>query len=315
MVCCVVLCDVFVGLPYCVLCCVVLCCVVLGVSVSVLPMSLRVFRKAQCLFRLPSRATPIAPARSHQRGVDPHRGAPALRTPHYSPLTTTTTTTTTTHRYHLLLLLQAKAAYDMEAANLAGRDPVTGESPSPHYMSLQRLRRIILNAAAANGHHHDSNNHNHHNSSDTHTSNEGTGPATCRPPPLSATTLFQARQFLYDEVGIKQLFSGDGFTVTESGDRGCVRAWRAWARTCVRGWVGAWWWREVRQCRGKSNANDDALATSPRTHAHNILLLLMPLRTSLTPSPIPCCPFGRVAEYLAQNQPLASIEGCVVRRF
>ena len=67
----------------------------------------------------------------------------------------------------------------MLGANLAGRDPVTGESPSEHYMSLQRFLRL--------------------------------GPSP---------SLVQVRQFLWDELGLKGLFSGDGFTYDDHGERG-----------------------------------------------------------------------------------------------
>eukprot|EP00555_Chaetoceros_dichaeta_P004802 CAMPEP_0198255908 /NCGR_PEP_ID=MMETSP1447-20131203/5934_1 /TAXON_ID=420782 /ORGANISM="Chaetoceros dichaeta, Strain CCMP1751" /LENGTH=277 /DNA_ID=CAMNT_0043942407 /DNA_START=113 /DNA_END=946 /DNA_ORIENTATION=+ len=38
--------------------------------------------------------------------------------------------------------IQGQASYDMEKANFAGRDHVTGESESEYYMSLQRLKCI-----------------------------------------------------------------------------------------------------------------------------------------------------------------------------
>ena len=72
----------------------------------------------------------------------------------------------------------------MATANLAGRDPVTGESPSPHYMSLQRLQKRIQSG--------------------------------------QAVTIVHVRQFLYDEIGIKSLFTGTGYTTDESGVSGSV---------------------------------------------------------------------------------------------
>jgi len=75
--------------------------------------------------------------------------------------------------------IQAQAGYDMLGANLAGRDPSTGESPSEHYMSLQRFLRL--------------------------------GPSP---------SLVQVRQFLWDELGLKGLFRGDGFTYDDHGERG-----------------------------------------------------------------------------------------------
>jgi len=38
--------------------------------------------------------------------------------------------------------IERMASYDMNQANLVGRDPLTGESTSEHYMSLQRLQHI-----------------------------------------------------------------------------------------------------------------------------------------------------------------------------
>jgi len=75
--------------------------------------------------------------------------------------------------------IQAQAGYNMREANVAGRDPATGESTHKHYMSLQRLLRLPM------------------------------------------PSVVQARQFLYDELGARWLFKGDGLTYDESGEPGC----------------------------------------------------------------------------------------------
>ena len=77
--------------------------------------------------------------------------------------------------------IKALAEYDMLQANLAGRDHATGESSHPDYMSLQRLVRRI---------------------------EEG------------APTVVQVRQWLWDEIGLKSLYRGDGYAYDDSGIRG-----------------------------------------------------------------------------------------------
>lgn len=74
--------------------------------------------------------------------------------------------------------LELEGGYDMQQANFAGRDHATGESPSPHYMSLQRLARIAEPSAV------------------------------------------QVRQFLWDEIGLKGLYRGDGLTYDDDGQPG-----------------------------------------------------------------------------------------------
>ena len=78
---------------------------------------------------------------------------------------------------------QAAAGYDMAEVNLAGRDPVSGESADPRYMSLQRLQKRI---------------------------SESTRPVTA----------IEVRQFLYDEIGLKKLFTGCGTTHNDDGNPG-----------------------------------------------------------------------------------------------
>ena len=77
--------------------------------------------------------------------------------------------------------IQALAEYDMLQANLAGRDHATGESSHPGYMSLQRLVRQI----------------------------EKGDP-----------TVVQVRQWLWDEIGLKSLYRGDGYAYDDNGTRG-----------------------------------------------------------------------------------------------
>eukprot|EP00750_Incisomonas_marina_P030714 INCI7642.1.p1 GENE.INCI7642.1~~INCI7642.1.p1 ORF type:complete len:476 (-),score=56.39 INCI7642.1:1223-2650(-) len=79
--------------------------------------------------------------------------------------------------------IQAAAGYDMAEVNLAGRDPVSGESADPRYMSLQRLQKRI---------------------------SESTRPVTA----------IEVRQFLYDEIGLKKLFTGCGTTHNDDGNPG-----------------------------------------------------------------------------------------------
>ena len=74
--------------------------------------------------------------------------------------------------------MEKMAGYDMNEANLAGRDPKTGESPNEHYMSLQRLMKI------------------------------------------DSPTLVQTRQFLWDEISLRKLYGGDGYTYDDNGNRG-----------------------------------------------------------------------------------------------
>ena len=69
----------------------------------------------------------------------------------------------------------------MQQANLAGRDPATGESAHPNYMSLQRLVKRIGEADPS---------------------------------------MVEVRQWLWDEIGMKKLFKGDGYTYDDNGTRG-----------------------------------------------------------------------------------------------
>ena len=83
--------------------------------------------------------------------------------------------------------IQAQADYGMREANLTGRyDHTTGESEHPNYMSLQRFERRIRQQQ------------------------EGGRPVS----------LVEARQFLFDEIGIRELFKGDGYTYDDEGVRG-----------------------------------------------------------------------------------------------
>lgn len=77
--------------------------------------------------------------------------------------------------------IQALADYDMLQANLAERDHATGESSNPNYMSLQRLLKRIQ---------------------------------TCDP------SIVEVRQWLWDEIGLKSLYKGDGYVYDDGGNRG-----------------------------------------------------------------------------------------------
>lgn len=77
--------------------------------------------------------------------------------------------------------IQKLADYDMLQANLAGRDHATGESSDPNYMSLQRLVKRI----------------------------EKGDPS-----------VVEVRQWLWDEIGLKSLYKGDGFTYDDNSNRG-----------------------------------------------------------------------------------------------
>ena len=72
-------------------------------------------------------------------------------------------------------VIEEEAGYSMLQVNLVGRDPKTGESADPRYMSMQRL--VALQSPSA----------------------------------------VQVRQFLWDEIGIKRLFNGDGQTKDDLG--------------------------------------------------------------------------------------------------
>ncbi len=86
-----------------------------------------------------------------------------------------------------IAVFEAEAGYSLLEVNLVGRDPQTGISVDPRYMSLQCLEAIESPSAV------------------------------------------QVRQFLWDEIGIKGLFRGDGQTKDDHGTPGPLEYF---ARNC-----------------------------------------------------------------------------------
>jgi len=92
--------------------------------------------------------------------------------------------------------IEELAGYSMKAVNMIGRDPNTGDSTDPRYMTLKKLLYFFENSSLVR-----------ENSCENISSAE------------EKHAMIVFRQFLFDELGVKELFTGNGMTLSDDPEK------------------------------------------------------------------------------------------------